>query len=228
MQNIKSKDNKKLIAGWYLPIKEKHFEKFLMDSKETNKVGEYQKEQRLESFKYLEHFNTAIDIGACVGFWTKDLCKKFSNVICFEPSPINAECLESNLKNYTNYKLYKIALSNVTGTKKLLISEEGIGSNSLNDPNMDTNKFINVPAKTIDSYNFRNLSYIKMDVQFHELEVLEGATKTLKLNSPVLCIECARRNEDELNYVKKIVSLLNKLNFKIVGGLRKELFFKKV
>ena len=75
------KENKKLIAGWYLPIKEKHFESFLMASAGPNKDGEYQKEQRLKSFTYLEHYNTAIDIGACVGFWTKDLCKKFSNVI---------------------------------------------------------------------------------------------------------------------------------------------------
>ena len=66
-----------------------------------------------------------------------------------------------------------------------------------------------------------------MDVQFHELEVLEGATKTLKYNSPILCIECARRNDDELTYVKKIVNLLQKFEFKIVGGLGKELFFKK-
>ena len=65
-----------------------------------------------------------------------------------------------------------------------------------------------------------------MDVQFHELEVLEGAIKTLKNNSPILCIECARRNNDELTYVKKIVNLLQKFDFKIVGGLGKELFLK--
>ena len=39
---------------------------------------------------------------------------------------------------------------------------------------------------------------------------------------------CSAKWRDELNYVKKIVSLLNELNFKIVGGLGKELFFKKI
>ena len=220
-------NNKKKIAGWYLPIKEKHFESFLISSVEPGKDGHYQKNQRLKSFTYLEHYNPAIDIGACVGFWTRDLCEKFSKVICFEPSPVNAECLKLNLKNYDNYKLYEIALSNVTETKKLSISEEGVGSNSLSDPKMALNKSINVPAKILDEYNFRNLSYIKMDVQFHEFEVLEGATKTLKNNSPILCIECARRNDVELTYVKKIVVLLEKFDFKVIGGLGKELFFKK-
>jgi len=220
-------ENKKPIAGWYLPLKDKHFERYLLHSINQNGVGDYQKAQRLKSFEYLSHKNIAIDIGACVGFWTKDLCENFKNVICFEPAPVNAECLKLNLENYENYRLYKIGLSNTTGTQKLMVSEEGIGSNSLSDCNMNPKNFINIPTKKLDDFQFRNISYIKMDVQFHELEVLEGSVKTLKKNSPVLCIECARRNEDELNYVKKIISLLKKLNFKIVGGLGKELFFKK-
>ncbi len=221
-------ENKKLVAGWYLPLEEKHFESYLLNSTNQNGVGEYQKEQRVKSFSYLSHTNIAIDIGACVGFWTKDLCENFKNVICFEPAPENAECLELNLKKYSNYRLYKVGLSNSTGTKKLMLSQEGIGSNSFSEYKMDPNNFIDIPTKKLDDFKFRNLSYIKMDVQFHELEVLEGSKKTLKNNSPVLCIECARRNEDELNYVKKIVSLLNELNYKIVGGLGKELFFKKI
>ena len=128
-----------------------------------------------------------------------------------------------NLANYENYRLYKIGLSNTAGTQKLMVSEEGIGSNSLSDTNMNPKNFINIPTKKLDDFQFRNLSYIKMDVQFHELEVLEGAVNIQK-NSPVLCIECARRNENELNYVKKIVSLLKKLNFKVVGGLGKSYF----
>ena len=185
------------------------------------------KSQSFKSVEYLMHKNIAIDIGVCFAVWTKNLFENFKYVICFEPAPVNAECLKLNLENYENYRLYKIGLSNTSGTKKWMVSEEGIGSNSLSDCNMNPKNFINIPTKKLDDFQFRNISYIKMDVQFHELEVLEGSVKTLKKNSPVLCIECARRNEDELNYVKKIISLLMKLNFKIVGGLGKELFFKK-
>ena len=61
---------------------------------------------------------------------------------------------------------------------------------------------------------------------FYELFVLEGATQTLKINNPLLCIECARRNKEELEYVKKINDFLVNLGYKIVGGVGKELFFK--
>ena len=86
---------------------------------------------------------------------------------------------------------------------------------------------IEVETKKLDDYGFTDIDYIKIDVQFYELFVLEGATQTLKINNPLLCIECARRNKEELEYVKKINDFLVNLGYKIVGGVGKELFFKK-
>ena len=40
-------ENKKLISGWYIPSKEKHFEGYLVNNINKNGVGEYQKEQEL-------------------------------------------------------------------------------------------------------------------------------------------------------------------------------------
>ena len=217
----------KKVEGWYLPSKEKHFVSYLLQNQNNENKGEYQKEQRAKSFSYVENYHLAIDIGACVGFWSKDLCKNFERVICFEPYRDSAECLQKNLKSFNNYKLYQIGLSNVNGTQKLMYSENGIGSNSISDKNMRENIFVPIPTKKLDDFNFRRISYIKMDVQFHELKVLEGAKKTLKTNSPVLCIECARRNDKELNYVNAIINFLKSLDYNIVGGLGKELFFKK-
>ena len=88
-------------------------------------------------------------------------------------------------------------------------------------------KPIIVEKKRLDDYNFMNVDYIKIDVQFYELNVLKGAYRTLKNNNPLLCIECARRNKEELEFVKKINEFLKKINYKIVGGVGKELFFKK-
>jgi hypothetical protein len=67
-----------------------------------------------------------------------------------------------------------------------------------------------------------------MDVQFHELEVLKGATETLTNNDPVLCIECAQRNEKEINYTNEIIQYLKKLKYSVAGKYIKEIFFKKI
>ena len=217
----------KFVEGWYLPDNEKHFSNYLIEAKNSNFPNEYQKIQRDNSIKYVEKFDTAIDIGACVGFWSKDLCKIFKKTICFEPYKQSSDCLVENLKGFHNYELHNVALSNQSGKGELLISEEGVGSNSLNDFALKSSKPIIVEKKRLDEYNFINVDYIKIDVQFYELNVLQGAYKTLKNNNPLLCIECARRNKEELKFVKKINDFLKSIDYKIVGGVGKELFFKK-
>lgn len=215
------------IEGWYLPEGEKHFSNYLIEAKESMFPREYQKVQRDSSFKFVDNCDTAIDVGACVGFWTKDLCKLFKRTICFEPYKKSSDCLIKNLDEFDNYELFNIALSNQSGKGELLVSEEGIGSNSLNDFALKESIPIKVEKKRLDDYEFTNVDYIKIDVQFYELYVLQGAYKTLKNNRPLLCIECARRNKEELAYVKKINEFLVKLDYKVVGGIGKELFYKK-
>lgn len=212
--------------GWYLPDGEKHFKEALTSVKHTHQRKQYQKEHRDLSLSHVTSFNTAIDIGACVGFWSRDLCKRFDKVICFEPYPESAACLKQNLKLFNNFKIEPVALSNETGLSKLYVSKSGIGGNSISHKS-EMWPAINVKTKKLDDYHFDNIDYIKMDVQFFELSVLQGADNTLKENDPVVCIECARRDQEELEYVTKIVDFMSELGYSIVGMHMKEIFFKK-
>jgi len=133
---------------------------------------------------------------------------------------------KKNLENYQNFQIFDCALSNKNSSGELYVHEKGLGANSL-VPSDGITKTENIQLKKLDDFKFQNVDYIKIDVQFHELEVIEGSIDTLKNNNPVLCIEAARRNEEELSYVKKFVTILESLNYKIVGGVGKELFFKK-
>lgn len=67
-----------------------------------------------------------------------------------------------------------------------------------------------------------------MDIQFHELDALIGGTKTLIDNDPVLCIECAQRNQKEISCSNEIIKFLKDLKYSIVGHHVKEIFFKKI
>lgn len=212
----------KVYKDWYFPDSEEHFIRYLRD----NNSNEYQKNQRKASFNFLDNKRTAIDVGANIGLWAKDICEIFNDVKLFEPYKLNTECLKKNLENYQNFEIFECALSNISSSGELYIHEKGLGANSL-VPSDGITKTEEIQLKKLDEFKFTNIDYIKIDVQFHELEVIEGSIDTLKNNDPVLCIEAARRNEEELSYVKKFVSILESLNFKIVGGLGKELFFKK-
>lgn len=214
--------------GWYMPDTELHFEQYFQKSSNANGVYEYQKFQREQSFTHLENRRVALDIGANIGLWAKDMCSIFDKVILFEPYDPNIECLKKNLVNHYNFEVYSTALSNFNGKADMHIYEEGLGHNTLN-PKADSqpNKKIQIEVIKLDDLKLMEIDYIKIDVQFHELEVIQGAIETLKNNKPVLCIESARRNVEELNYVKKFIHILDKLNYKIIGEAGKELFLKK-
>ena len=212
----------KIYKDWYFPDTEEHFIQYL----KNQNTNDYQKAQREASFNFLENKRIAIDIGANVGLWARDFCKIFKEVKLFEPYKPNTECLKKNLEPFKNFEIFEYALSNKNGVGELHINEKGLGANTLRSIT-DITKKEEIQIMKLDNYDFQDVDYIKIDVQFHELEVIEGSIVTLKNNNPVLCIESARRNEEELTYVKKFVKILENLNFKVVGQSGKELFFKK-
>ena len=85
------------INDWYIPDYDTHFKEYL-----ATHGNEYQKEPRDFALRQVTKFRNAIDVGGNIGFWSKDLCKLFTNVEIFEPDASNVECLELNLHSHSN------------------------------------------------------------------------------------------------------------------------------
>jgi FkbM family methyltransferase len=111
----------------------------------------------------------------------------------FEPFLANVSLLKANMQSFANKsKIYEIALSNKEGTMTLYNSQHGnFGGFSLhsyaNGSSFIVENSINVI--TLDSLNLDNISMIKIDVENHENEVLEGAKQTILRNKPIIFIE---------------------------------------
>ena len=61
--------------------------------------------------------------------------------------------------------------------------------------------------KPLDSYNITNVSIIKIDVEGHEISVLEGALKTINKNKPKIVIEVwnrPKRQKEFFDFMKRI------------------------
>ena len=69
----------------------------------------------LSTMKQIYKRNTALDLGAHVGIWSKRLASEFSDVVSFEPIPQHIECWIRNVKN-DNVVLNKVAISDKIGT----------------------------------------------------------------------------------------------------------------
>lgn len=131
-----------------------------------------------------------IDIGAHIGWYTVALAGKANHVFSFECSPKSFNYLCANIAlNNLDYKVtkYNCALSNEIGTTPYYIRDPndggGNGISKFEYDNIKNTPHIDVPKNTLDSYNLTNIGFIKIDVEGHEKEVLEGSVETIKRNN---------------------------------------------
>jgi FkbM family methyltransferase len=137
----------------------------------------------------------AVDIGANLGTYTKIMLTRTRNVICIEPNP---ECC-SVLRKVFGKEVNVItgAASNMNADVLLRIPNAGLGYATVEEANArfaGAFKSIHVPAFKIDDLRLENVSFIKIDVEGHELSVLEGAGETLKKSQPSILLEAEERN----------------------------------
>jgi FkbM family methyltransferase len=143
---------------------------------------------------HIENTNVALDIGAHVGIWSRRMARIFNYVYAFEPIDKHIECYKENLKDYNNVEIHQIALSDKDDVKEMKELDFNSGSSTLEWKLKSKNtkhqqKFIDVKTTTLDSFNFTNVDFIKMDVEGHEINAIKGAEKTLTNNSPLIFIE---------------------------------------
>ena len=137
-----------------------------------------------------------IDIGANIGTTTMVAVKAGATVIAMEPAKKTFELLKENVKanrEETKVKLMNMAAWNKNGKlhlkydKQLALREVANEGEEIN-------------AITIDSLNVKPI-LIKIDVEGHTIEVIEGCENTIKLHKPDILFE-ARPDYNELQPVK--------------------------
>lgn len=139
--------------------------------------------------KYTRENSTAIDIGAHIGTHTLSLAKfvgEKGSVVAFEPQLklFSELVMNMNLNGCNNVTAYRCALGDME--KRIEMSpaypgnEGGTGIGFGGD---------HAKMVLLDAFELDNVSFIKMDVENFEYEVLLGAEKTILKNKPVMIIE---------------------------------------
>jgi len=157
---------------------------------------------------------TFLDIGAHTGTYTISLAPFFKEVYSFEPQKMTYYSLcgsvaLSNLKNVTCLQ-YGLGSTEQSGKSILnIISNDGGGSTIHSKDNIICKEEIEM--KTLDEFNFTNISFIKMDVEENEYYVLLGSKHTLKKNNyPKIIFEL-----NNFDSGKHIIELLLLYGYKI-------------
>jgi FkbM family methyltransferase len=139
------------------------------------------------------------DVGANMGLYGGLAASMFDPrlVHAFEPAPATASVARRIAKrNRLPVEVHEIALSSRTGTAQLHISPVSDASNSLVPGFRDTDVRIDVATTTLDAFvdlTGDHPDILKIDVETHELAVLEGGRRTIEQDRPVIILEVLRR-----------------------------------
>jgi FkbM family methyltransferase len=160
-----------------------------------------------------------IDVGANRGYYSFALQRLGQRVISFEPDRTYLKRLRALLG--TQARIETVALSSDPGTGVMRVPHIGgayggsLGSlSNLAVPDEIVSSRYEVELRTLDSYSFDDVAFIKIDVEGHEEAVLAGAQNTLKRAKPVLLVEIEERhNPGGLGRIAKSLSVLGYSGF---------------
>ena len=165
-------------------------------SHDINLDGLYEKDYLVTFISWLKafHSNTfngaVVDAGANIGNHSIFFSKYFKKVYSFEPNPTTYKLLKINSKNNNNIFVNKIGLSNKETVSYLLENKSNLGGSRLiKERSKNT---IDIHLRTLDhevKFIKERIRLIKIDVEGHEFEVIQGSKGTILEYRPIIIFE---------------------------------------
>jgi FkbM family methyltransferase len=198
-------------------------QKYLLKKRLNRAINKnYEKELSIID-KFSNQNKSAVDVGVYRGVYSYKLAQKFKHVYAYEPNPLIYPFLEKNLTRIVkNLTLSNYALSDSSGVVNLNIPNRSksifkdnveelykLGCASIHKKNLFNDyKSIEVNKTTLDQ-NLKdiNIGFIKIDVEGHEREVIEGAKNLIKICKPILLVEIEERHNK-----KPVIETINFIN----------------
>lgn len=160
----------------------------------------------------------AIDAGAHIGTMSWMMADDFHRVEAFEPL-VHRYTKRNCIEKYIN--VHPIALGDRHNAQTIYFNREISGGSSFithsRNWSMDPKKSekVIVQQKSLDSFNFRQVDLLKIDVESYELPVLTGAKETIKRCYPVILIEIIRKAQPP-EMTKATFDTLDKYGYKLL------------
>jgi FkbM family methyltransferase len=165
-----------------------------------------------------------LDIGAALGAYTWPLAKLCATCIAFEPNPTQARYLREAFGSKVHIE--NVALSDRDGETELFVplkdgkDQSGWATIAPGDWIKDNEvRRLKVPMRTLDSFQLKTVGFIKLDVEGHELAVLQGGSALLQRDRPKLLVELEERfGEGSILRVREHLEALGYRGLFLDGG----------
>lgn len=129
---------------------------------------------------------TILDVGANIGNHSVYFANflQYGSICAMEPIEENYRILERNMEPYNRVGLAAFAVSDHSGVLNMRKHPQNSGAHQVVEEGGEE-----VPCLSIDKIAFNEVTLIKIDAEWHEAQVLDGATDTIIRSRPLILIE---------------------------------------
>ena len=170
--------------------------------------------------KLIRKDSVVIDIGAHTGNYSIAYSLFADKVISFEPNPVTFGILEKNSKLNTNIIPYNVGCSTSDNQVSFSYSDPGFNNGGMNMGLMSESHQhkIDVYCVNIDNFikqfhfeDYNNISFIKIDCEGHDKEILPTLKGIIEKNKPI--IETEIFDGFTLEQKQELVRVINSLGY---------------
>lgn len=175
--------------------------------------------------KFIGTDDIIIDVGGNIGYYALLESQLASNgkIYAIEPVPSNIKLLNKNIKlnDYKNISTFQLAMGDKDGKAKMYVYDKCNWCSFTKDSTGNIIDEIEVPIMTLDgfveSYVCQYPTFIRMDAEGYEYQIIKGASKIFEKKNPLkLCIELHPHLMPKEN-MKELVNTLMQSDFKIAA-----------
>ena len=200
-------------------------------------AGQYQKSNWTFAQTLIDDWTRCIDVGTNNACNAIHYAKRFASVECFEPTPLAQQLWENTVRdnNVSNATLYKVGVGEKQYTTEIITHWKNGGHNHLAhyDKNPRANEQrshrvkVPVQVETIDSYQFQDVGFIKIDVEGYEKFVLEGAQQLIAQSRPTIQLEIVANQCRKFGYKgEDMIEWIRSWDYTVVSKHRGNLYGK--
>jgi FkbM family methyltransferase len=161
--------------------------------------------------------------------------KKYSQVECFEPTPLAQQLWTNTVRdnNVANVTLHKVGVGEKQYSTEIITHWKNGGHNHLThydkNPRADATRGhrakVSVQVETLDSYNFQDVGFIKVDVEGYEKFVLEGAEQLIQQSRPTIQLEIVSQQCRKFGYLAEdMIDWIRSWDYTVVSKHRGNLY----
>lgn len=202
---------------------------------ERLKQGQYQRTNWHFAQTLVDTWTRAIDVGSNNACNAIHYAKRFTHVECFEPTPLAQQLWTNTVRDnqVANVVLHPVGVGEKQYTTEILTHDRNGGHNHLAhydknakaDPSRSSRVRVPVEVKTLDSFNFCDVGFVKVDVEGYEKFVLEGAQQLISQSRPTIQLEIVSAQCRKFGYLAEdMIEWIRSWDYTVVSKRRGNLY----